>query len=748
MIVRLVTEIAKVLSLLNKGYTFVYDIETTGLNVRKEKIIGFGLCNTETLEACYVVTEEFVNGELKTVLTPEQVKPIIDKLKFKKLVTHNGSFDTRFTFHYYNVELWTNIYADTMLMSHTLDENKFSYGLKDLATAMLGSDSKDAQKAMKESIKANGGSDKEYFKADSELMSRYGILDVIMTAKLFKIFDTQLKEQKLDDFFYKEEVMPLYCNVTIPMELQGFKIDIPALQAAYSQISFDMDKIEDAIQAQIAPQLDDFFDWYISTKHPFKLTGESKQVLAEMLQVEGWPKTKTGTFSFGKADYDKAVKKGKLKPGSELERYAITLLDKVPLELQREVSLELLRRQGLKHTFNLLSKHHLKKLFFDKLKENPISRTEKGSPQVDDDFLEVMAAKYPWAAELQVFNKLTKIKGTYYERFLNDSEDGTFYPQFAQHRTTSGRYSGDAQQMPRKKSEEEVPNELVRKYTNKIRDFIISGDGYKLIDADYTSLEVVVFADDAGDEALLDIIRNDLDFYSQMAINVWGLKEYSADKKAPNFLKKHKPELRQAAKAFALGIRYGLGDFKLSKDLDIPQNEAKKIVDGYMASFPQLALRMNTLITQAKTHGFVKSKAGRVRHLGELQKLVAEHGEFIFNGLELWKKYNNSGKYYEYMKMQARKASNLVNNSLNFPIQSMAASIVSRASIALSKAFKAQGMKSYITLSVHDEIVVRAPDLEVDKASQMLQYYMENTTKLSVPLQAEPCVGTCYGEIK
>ena len=749
MIIRTPQELPKVMSFLNRGYSFVHDIETDSLNVRKGVIIGFGLCNMDTLEACYVILKEWNGSELVDVIPKEAAVPIMERLKTKKLCGWNYSFDSRFTYHYFGVQLWESLAFEPMLALHTLDENRFSYGLKDVAAEFLGANSKDSQLAMLESIKANGGGPKEYFKANSELMSEYGLQDVIMTAKLANIFKKRLKDEDLEKFYY-EEPLELYKHVTIPMELKGIPVDIPALEVAYAEINNDLIAIEDSIQAQVAPLLPTFHDWFIAKNYPFKLSGESKQVLAELIPVAGWPRTKKDGYSFSKVDYDKAVKKGKITPGSTLELYTISLLQQVPKELQRAVSLELLKRQGTKHTFNLLSKHHLKKLFFDTLKEKPLSTTDKGSPQVDDDFLALMAAKYPWAAELQTFNKLTKIKGTYYERFLFESENGIFYPQFAQHRTTSGRYSGDAQQMSRKKSADDLPDAKARYYTNKIRDFIISGDGYKLVDADYSSLEVVVFADDAADEALLDIIRKDLDFYSQMAIKAWNLTGYSADKKAPNFLKNDdmRPDLRQKAKAFALGIRYGLGAYKLSKDLNIPEAEAANIVKGYMSSFPQLAARMQELIAQAKTQGYVKSKAGRVRHLGELVELVSKHGDVLFNGLELWKKFNDSPSYYSFMKLCARKANNLVNNALNFPIQSMAASIVSRASIALAKALKAEGLDAYIALSIHDELVVRSSTLCVDKVAQLVQYHMESTTKLLVPLQAEPCIGTVYGEIK
>jgi DNA polymerase I-like protein with 3'-5' exonuclease and polymerase domains len=100
------------------------------------------------------------------------------------------------------------------------------------------------------------------------------------------------------------------------------------------------------------------------------------------------------------------------------------------------------------------------------------------------------------------------------------------------------------------------------------------------------------------------------------------------------------------------------------------------------------------------------------------------------------------------MKRKAGIARNLVNNSLNFPIQSLAASIVSKASIAIARQFKAEKMEAYICLSVHDELCILAPEKEVDKVCQIMQYNMENETKLSIPLQAEPVVGIKYGEVK
>jgi DNA polymerase-1 len=148
---------------------------------------------------------------------------------------------------------------------------------------------------------------------------------------------------------------------------------------------------------------------------------------------------------------------------------------------------------------------------------------------------------------------------------------------------------------------------VVYKYNNLIRQFFVAEENRVLIGADYASLEVVIFADDAGDEPLLDMIRHSRDFYSEMAIGALGLQEYSSDKSASNFLKKHKPEVRQAAKVYGLGIRYGMESYKLSKTLRISESEAKLLSITISKKFPKLKTRMSELKQQAIMEGTVRS---------------------------------------------------------------------------------------------------------------------------------------------
>jgi DNA polymerase I-like protein with 3'-5' exonuclease and polymerase domains len=164
--------------------------------------------------------------------------------------------------------------------------------------------------------------------------------------------------------------------------------------------------------------------------------------------------------------------------------------------------------------FNINSKSHLKRLLVDILGEIPLSKTPTGQPQVNAEFLEHIGDKYSFTRSMVLLNKLNKIKSTYIERFLEEAEEGIFYPSYKMHGTTSGRLSGDFQQLSKQL---EKGHPMLLKYNNNIREYFISRPGQIFVDLDYNSLEPRVFASVAGDDTLKDIFKNDYDFYSTIA---------------------------------------------------------------------------------------------------------------------------------------------------------------------------------------------------------------------------------------
>lgn len=678
------------LKLLDNGDLWAYDTETDGLNVRRNRVIGFGASNGT--DSFYIVLWTF-NG---TDLVRSSINPqaILEKLKTKKLIAWNMSFDARITKQSLGVDLLPALHADGMLLKHTVDE-EYPFGLKEVASKLWGTDVTKEKEEMQASIKANGGTAKQYYKADVSLLGKYCIQDCLLTMRCFDYYNRRLLLNGLQAFYYTEEVLPLYREVVIPMEERGVHVDLPLLERSKAEIAVDIAKLEEQIQASIAPLLPDVFvPWLLNKDYPLKTaTGKQPKWAKDGLtQLQAWQRDNCETNAY---------------------------------------------------MFNLQSKFHLKKLFFDTLKEQPLSRTPTGMPQVDDDFIQHVAPKYPWAALLSDYNKLKKIEGTYVLRLLEEQENGIFYPTWLAHGTVSGRLSGDMQQLPRPI---EHGSEVVKKHNNRIRQFIIAQPGHQLCSADYEQLEPTIFSHCSTDTQLQSIFNDNRDFYSEVAIKTEGLA-YSSDKKAPNYLGKVDKAKRQMAKAYALGIAYGMSGYKLQFEIGVSQAEADQLVANYLDAFPGLAAWMESSRHQAITSGFVRTQSGRIRHLPEAKRLHAKYGTALDNALETWKAYNASPKYGE-IKQARKRYQNQINNARNFQVQGLAASIVNRAAIRLARELKTAQLGAAIQAQIHDELLLTVPVHEIDTVSIMVKTIMESIMPLSVPLRTEPQFGACFKDCK
>lgn len=729
------------LQLIASEDVLAFDTETTGLNVRHDKLIGFSIAGVNF--TAYVILKAWLGGTLEEIIPYSAVTPALTALKAKKLITFNGSFDSRITFHQTAVCLLNAIHADGMLLSHTLDENKFNYGLKTLAAEIWGESAINAQLDMKQSIADNGGTKTEFYKANAQLMAKYGAQDAALTYDLWAHYDKQLTPT-LRKFFYDDEVMPLYKEVVIPMERDGIPVDVPLLQASLAAINVDIEACEAAIQASIAPLLPAFNEWYVNKEYSFKLTGRFKELLGRKIAPPGWPLTDKGVVSLAKQEILKAHKKGLIPEDSQFERI-VNGLEYCPKSLVTEIQLELAAEDGLKYAFNLSSKDHLKRLFFgtkntpSPLNEKALSHTDKGAPQVDDEFLELMAKKHLWCTELQVYNKLIKLRGTYIEQYLEGQEGGIFYPQVNQHRTTSGRLSGNMQQLPREV--DEAADARVQKYNNLVRQFFACPSGYTFVDHDYDSQEVKVFAHVSGDEGLKQIFATGNDFYSTVAIGAEKLQGFSADKSAPNYLGKVAKERRQRAKSYALGLAFGMTPYKLKFELNCSEAEAQNIYNGYMRAYPKLEQWMKRTKVLAVNQGYVETLAGRVRRLPDLKKFHSQYGDALFDGLELWRRFNDQPSTYKWVKEVAGRCKNDLNNAYNVQIQSLAASMTNRAAVKCARMLKAAGLEARIVAITHDQITVLTELTHHVKVGNILTEAMETALPLSVPMTAPPSHG-------
>ncbi len=741
-------------SFIAKNNLLSFDVETTGLSVRTDKVIGFSLTTVPPaqLEAHYLIIGRFDPVTKQVVFTDRDrsiAKGLLDALQGKQLITWNGAFDMPITKYDLGIDLVPSLAFDAMLLYHSCNEegvpwSHTPFSLKTVAAYFYGKSVLGEQADLAASIKANGGSKKQVCFGDPVLVAKYGCQDGLLTSRIFADCKADAQKQNVWQH-YVEEKMVLYREVTIPMEQTGLRLDMPLLLQARAEITLDLQNLNFKIQQAIKPHLSLFTDWFLNKDFPPARTGAFAQGIAAYYDLP-LPLTPGGAYQMTAktlATLPDSLPKQVLLEKAYLPADDIVKIQKLLFaQTQEDIN------QDAGPMFNLLSKPHLKKLFFDTLNEAPLSRTPTGQPQVDDDFLATMVAKHSWVADLQLYNRLTKLKGTYIDRFIQESENGRFYPSFFQHRTVSNRYGSDIQQMPRK-LRPNSDNPLVIKYTNLVRDFIIADEGCILIGADYESLEPHVFAHVSKEPVLIKLFNDGTDdFYSTICLAAEKLEGFSSVKSAANYLGAIAKEIRDRAKKYALGIPYGETPYKLKFELNCSKEEAQHIWDGYWKGLPVLKQSVDAAHTELLKYGFVTIESGFRRHMPRAKTLYAQYGDVIKCDLKLWKKYHENAPMYERAKKDRREFKNYMNNSFNVKIQGLSASIINQAAIDTNRKLQALSNPWPVLMQIHDELVTQAPLRLVEQVKAALSHGMVNARVLSVPLKAVPNTGRCYGDLK
>lgn len=739
-IVRDAAQLQNMLEFISNHDLFGLDLETDGVNSRNNVVYGIGI--SAGLIGYYL---PILDNTGARVWEESIVQMVLQRLNGKKLLAWNGTFEAQFCEVDLKWKFVESFHADCMLMLHTLDENLHNYALKDNSEQQLGSIATTAMHLMLASMKENGGSGYEYCKASTESLGHYCVWDCVLTEWWFHFLTPRLEAEGTLNFFYSE-VMELYKLVTIPMEAGGVRLDIPKLQAAQEEISMALVNIENKIQAEIAPFLPEFETWFLNKDFPPARSGAFAQGICAFYGLD-LPKTATGAYSL-------AAKNIEALPdclGKEILLQKSYIPNEDVIKIQRFLYNKMqAETENFDYMFNLLSKHHLKKLFFDILKEQPLSTTDKGNPQVDDEFITKMGAKYPWAAELSIYNRLTKIKGTYIDRFLDAAEGDRFYPQFYQHRTVSGRYGGDLQQLPRpiESTPENPEDDRVIYFNNQIRTFFIADEGCILIDDDYEAAEPRTFAHVSNEPALKEVFANNECLYSKVCIMVENCNEYSAVKSAPNFLGKLNKAKRQFWKIPPLAIAYGAEGYALSFQMGKPVDEMDLLVKNYFRAFPNVKKGIDAAHLELITTGRVKVETGRVRHMPKAKQIYERYGVRIVDSLQLWKDYNHDPKLYEQMKRIRREFKNYLNNAFNIKIQGRVASMMNLACIKIAKEFRRLNIPARLVAQIHDELIAQCPVEYKQIVGEIIQKCMESSAPCSVPMIAIPSYGKNFLEAK
>ena len=750
---------------IQESEVIAVDTETSGLNPRKNIIVGWSLSGDEGI-GFYIPTQvwnfEKKTLELQTIdgtSTETISKNLLKALKGKKLVFHNASFDVQFIKNYFGIDLLPDVWVDTGLLVHTVyEEGAFGFGnpfgLKSIAIMnqeALGLNVEEAanqeQIELKESIKKNGGSvtkaSFEIYKADLDILSKYASADTDLTLRICNLYLDKLRDEGLEKFFFEDEVMPIYREVTVPMEAYGVDLDTDLIEKIHTEIVEDQKKNKEIVMKSLLEQRS-VRDWVTDTAleaFPPNHKGTYAQYLVERYSLPIPKSEKTGKYSLTAKNIEELE-------DSNIKQFLLTgnieLIDQKEREM---ISRQLWRESNDGDLINIQSKKHLGEIVFKYLGIDPLvagSQTKSGRAKFDMDMVEHLAKEYPWAENLRIYNKLLKIKSTYVDRFRDRGEDGRYYFYFKQNGTVSGRYGSDAQQLP-KPLEPGEDADVIMKYVNIVRAFLIAGNGRKVIDADYESLEPHCFASVSGDEKLQEIFDNGWDFYSYVAIQTEKMNEQkerfpngvSADKKADNYLKKLDVVARNKAKAYSLGVAYGMEAYALKMTLDVDQKTAEGLIKGYLDGFPGLAKWRENSRRQVKDKGYIKNYVGRVRHLPKVKKIYENFGERMMD----WRFRKTLEQQYGRDKVMKvyRDYRNGLNNCLNFQLQSLAAAVVNRAALKINRKAKELGIDARVQAQVHDQLIINCDEKDVEMFAPYVQEIMESTTQLpGVTLKAPP----------
>jgi DNA polymerase-1 len=663
-----------------------YDCETTGLTQRHE-VIGFSVCAEES-KAFYVILHKF-DGQLKPIAEEgyqEEAKLLVQYLKSFKLIMHNGVFDSMMAEAYFKVRLIESLHTDTMILAHLLDENR-RIGLKELGTSMYGEDSTEEAKLMKASVAANGGTltkdAYEMYKADSHLMGRYGAKDAWLTYKLFLDLVPELYKQGLEDFFYKDESMPLLRGPTYELNTTGLQVDTKGLTQLKKTLEAECLEAKDFIYQEIAVHIKQKYPG-TTKKNTFNIgsSGQLSWLLFGQLGFEFNTLTKGGR---------KVCKELGLKPYTAAGKRAFIA---ECLKLESSVS-------QLEATVNG------KKIRAKKYK------APWGYIAVDKTTLKKFAPRIKWVEKLLEYQRKTKLLNTYVEGIEERTAYGIIQPSFLQHGTTSGRYSS------RSPNFQNLPRD-----DKRIKGIIVPRTNKTFIGADYSQLEPRVFAYFSGDKRLLASFDGRSDFYSVIGMDVFGKTDCTPQKDgSPEAFGIRYKSLRDLSKTIALASTYGATARQLAPTTGKTVEDTQQDIDNYFEAFPGVAQMMLDSHATAKKDGQVTNLFGRPRRMPEAKRINILYG-----------KTQHADLPYE--------ARSLLNLSVNHRIQSTAASIVNRAAIKLYNDCKEAKIDCKLVLQVHDSLVIEGNIQDAEKIKELMKNAMEQAVVLEgIALEALPKIG-------
>jgi len=385
----------------------------------------------------------------------------------------------------------------------------------------------------------------------------------------------------------------------------------------------------------------------------------------------------------------------------------VPFLQKMSEDLGRRLAeLEEEIQQMVGHRFNVNSGRQLAKALFEvlRLPTQNVPRTATGRYSVAASVLESLRGTHPVIERVLEHRELAKLKSTYVDALpvLINPETGRLHTSYNQTGTVTGRISS---------SEPNLQNIPIRSPLGRqVRKAFIAPEGWVLLGADYSQIELRILAHISGDPGLVEAFRRGEDIHATTAAALFDIP-----------LDEVTPGQRRFAKQVNFGLIYGMSTYRLARDSGLTQAEAENFVAQYFGRFPKVREYLEKTIAQAKSKGYVETLLGRRRYFPVFQSTAP--------GTD-----------------QARRRAE--REAVNAPIQGSAADIIKLAMLHLHRALHERGLKARMIIQVHDELILETPQTELSATAPLVRQVMESVYPLRVPLKVDLKAGPNWGEME
>lgn len=389
---------------------------------------------------------------------------------------------------------------------------------------------------------------------------------------------------------------------------------------------------------------------------------------------------------------------------SSMERNGVLINENALAEQSQELAIRLNEIEQEAYAmvgeeFNLNSPKQLQAILFEKMNLPIVQKTPKGQPSTAESVLQELALDYPLPKLILEYRSLSKLKSTYTDALplRINPKTGRVHTSYNQAVTATGRLSS---------TDPNLQNIPVRTEAGRrIRHAFVAPQGYKIISADYSQIELRIMAHISGDPTLTAAFHNGHDIHSATAAEVLGI---SIDDVTS--------EQRRSAKAINFGLIYGMSSFGLAKQLGTSREEAQAYIDKYFDRYPKVLEYMDKTRELAHETGYVETHFGRRLYLPEI-----------------------NARNFQRQKAAERAA-------INAPLQGTAADIIKLAMIAANQWISATTLDVKMIMQVHDELVFEVAEKDVEQAKAQIQKIMCETVDLGVPLEVDAGVGDTWDD--